>query len=334
MKYFAKLFFTVILLTSILGVTLYIIDPYDKFSHNYLHLKTKGVFDNRTNKFLYLKTHQNIYEAFILGSSRGMQLQPKIMQKYTGYKTFNYSVYTANPQDYLAMTRYIVQTQKPKLIWIHLDFFAFNKNMPTEPKLFKSPLKLYISHKTTPSSQADSSFIYFATHYYSYNAFWDAYIVVNKNLKGKIEKHFSQDGVNFPAVQTKKTYPLLNGYWDMEYKNYTISTERLKMLKEIKKLCEEHHIKLLISLSPVSYPHWQKIKNDPQLYAQIFKVKKDLCNIFGGFEDFFNENVKNYSTANFWMDSVHPSTLLGEQITTDMFAKQKSNLIKEDNCSN
>ncbi len=333
MKYFTKLFLTVILVTSILGVILYIIDPYDKFSHNYLHLKAKGVFDNRTNKFLYLKANKNIYEAFILGSSRGMQLQPKIVQKYTGYKTFNYSVFTANPQDYLAMTRYIIQTQKPKLIWIHLDFFALNKNMPTEPELFKSPLKQYVNNKNSSVSQSDSSFIYFATHYYSYNAFWDAYIVVDNNIKGKIEKHFSQDGVNFPAIQTKKTYPLLYSYWDHEYKNYTISAQRLEMLKEIKHLCEENHIKLLISLSPVSYLHWQKIKTDPQLYAQIPRVKKELCSIFGGFEDFFNDKTENYSDAKFWIDSVHPSTLMGEQITNDMFSNQKSSLVQDYTCT-
>lgn len=331
MNYFVKLFTTIILITIFFACIIYMVDPYDKLQHNMLNLKIKGVFDNRTNKFRDLDKNKNKYEAFILGSSRGMQLQPFIVQKATGLKTFNYSVFTANPQDYLAITRFIMQVQKPKLIWINLDFFALNKNMKTVQKLFNSPLKDYLIKVN--KKQDDSKFIYFITKYYSFDALKDSITVLKKNIKGDIKKHYKEDGENLTVYQDKLKYKILQEYWNKEYLNYEISQERLDMLKEIKRICEKNNIKLIVSLSPVSYPHLEKIKSDALLYEKSKEVKKELCHIFGTYIDFFNDDIFLYSQAKYWIDSVHPSTIMGKKITQEVFFNKDENFGKIIKCS-
>lgn len=328
MHYFLKLFFAFTVTTFFFASIIVLVDPYDKLGYDLLHLKIKGVFDNRTNKFRDLENHPGKYQAFILGSSRAMQLQPQIVEKATGYRTFNYSVFTANPEDYLAITRFIISTQKnPKLIWLHLDFYGLNKNMLTVQKLTNSPLKEYLTNNV--STTKESRLHYFITKYYSFDALRDSYIVLEKNIKKETKKHYKEDGENYPVYQKESTFKILDEYWEKEYLHYKISEKRVEMLRSIKKLCQENHIKLLVSLSPVSYPHWQKLQDSPLLMQQVSVVKQTLHTIFGNYNDFFSDNVKNVSESKYWMDSVHPATVLGELITQTMFSPRYDDLKKK-----
>lgn len=330
MKYILKLFITLLATTLLFASFIYIVDPYDKLNNNILNLKIKGVFDYRTNKFRDIDKNVNKYEAFILGSSRAMQLQPSIVEDHTGYKTYNYSAYTANAQDYLAMTKHILRTQKPKLIWIHLDFYSFNSNMKTMHELFSSPLNNYINEEVV---QKDSSKLdYFLTKYYSFEALRDTFIIVKKNITSTAQKHYKENGENYSVFQQASNYKLLEEYWDKEYKNYTIDSNRLSMLKEIKKLSEQNNIELLISLSPLSYSHFSKLQNDENLNAKVLQVKKELCSIFGSYRDFLNDDIKLYSQPSYWIDSVHPSTNMGKLLSNTMFTTQKKGFGEKVNC--
>lgn len=300
---------------AIIGLFNYIIDPYVKIGHNILHLKVQGVYDHRRNKFLYLDTQSNQmhYKAFILGSSRAMQLQPSIVEKATGYKTFNYSVYTATPEDYLSMTKHIIAKQDPKLIILHLDFYAFNKFMQPVPEFYNSPMFQYFTNV-----HQKHNYLYFPKSYLSSTALQDSFKVVDKNFHYKGEKLYPNNGANTPEYHNHDNYKLLTEYWDKEYKDFTISNERITYLKEIKRLCDLHNIKLLVSLSPVAYKHYKKIQTDKSLKQNIQPVKDELCKIFGQYIDFFTDSTIKFKDPKLWRDSVHPGTILGNILTKDI----------------
>lgn len=326
MTYFRKLFILTFILITIPILFIFLVDPYSLTKMNLLKFKEKGIFDYRTNKFYKIETVKG-YEAFIIGSSRATQLQPAIIKKTTGYATFNYSVLTGMPEDYLAITRHIIAKQHPQLIWLHLDFFALNKNMPVSSELYNSPLYNYLQKSNTVGNEKATSL----KIYFSYSALKDAFLVVKKNMHNKIEIHMRETGESLPNTNTlSPNVKLLESYWEHEYKNYAISEDRINDLKMIKQICEKNHIKLYVSLSPVHSSHFDKIQQTENLVHQIPLVKKELTQIFGCYHDFFNAEAHPYlSESSYWQDSVHPTTPLGKKITEIMassFVDQEQNL--------
>ena len=249
-----------------------------------------------------------------------MQIQSSIVEKETGYKTFNYAVYTATPEDYLAMTRHIIKTQNPKLIILHIDFYSLNESLQPTNQFFESPLFKYLN----TSDQKKSNFFFFPKSYLSFIALKDSIKIIEKNIKNKEKSVYLADGVSYPQYQKNKDYKLLDEYWQNEYKNFKISHNRLSYLQEIQNLCQENRIKLYVSLSPVSYNHYLKIQSATILKQGERSIKMELCKIFPSYVDFFNKNIKEYSTSRYWMDSVHPSTIMATLLTYDIMSNENN----------
>ena len=66
-------------------------------------------------------------EAFLFVISL-FDLGGKKLLEGKGYKTFNFSLVGLHLEEYFALFNLISQTQKAKIIYIHQDFWVFNKN--------------------------------------------------------------------------------------------------------------------------------------------------------------------------------------------------------------
>ena len=314
MHYFTKTFLTLITFLSIVFTFTFSIDPYNKLGINPWSLNFKGVFDYRTNKFHYLEQYSYKYQAYILGSSRAMQLQPNILIEKLNLKTYSYTVFTAMPEDYLAMTRQLVKF-RPKLIWIQLDFYGFNSSFPPPKSFFNSPLS-----KLTNQNSSKNHFN-IPVEYFSIHAFKDAIKVLKKNLKNEVPEKSPITGEGLRTNSNSKEVPLLKEYWNHEYENFHLSQQRFDDIKTIKKLCHENNITLLTSLSPMHIKHYQKVRQNHQLYKEYETFKEKIKEIFPNTIDYNTVQVRALTSGEYWMDSVHMSTKLGRLITYDFISK-------------
>jgi len=72
-------------------------------------------------------------DVLITGSSRSMKLSPQLVEKLTGERTFNASVFSGGPNDFLAMYRVIRQQGiHPQKVVLGLDVGSLGQdNQPT-----------------------------------------------------------------------------------------------------------------------------------------------------------------------------------------------------------
>ena len=74
--------------------------------------------------------------------------------------------------------------------------------------------------------------------------------------------------------------------------------------------------------------HLIKILQNKHLKKVFFEFKKIIIEIFGKAYDFNNFSVKKYSENKYWYDSVHPTELLSDIMTRNIFViKNKKNIV-------
>lgn len=315
MKYFKKVFLFSILLYVSFYVFNISVDPYDKFNINYWNLKTKAVSSYRDNKFYQIDATQKKYDLFIIGSSRVQRFDPEYIESITGLKTFNYGVNNSKPEDLLAITRHIIDKQKPKYIFLQMDFYNLNENIPTDKRLENSPLKDYLS--STFSKDNEKLFFYYEKSYTTFESIKDSVKVIFKNYIGNPEITHKNNGM-FVRKELSEDIKLAEAYFKNEYKEYTFSQNRVLYFKEIRKLCKDNNIELIVSISPINEEHYNKIKDIPSLFARLIEFKQYAVDIFGKVYDFNNPCAFKYQYP-YWNDSVHPSEELSKEMTDIIF---------------
>jgi hypothetical protein len=94
-------------------------------------------------------------DVLIMGSSRSMKLSPQLVQQLTGDRTFNASVFSGGPNDFLAMYRVIRQQGiHPKEIVLGLDVgFLGKDNQPTDDFLSNLTLTSALEGTTPNAAQ-------------------------------------------------------------------------------------------------------------------------------------------------------------------------------------
>ncbi len=276
---------------------IFAIDPYDRYGINVFGFETKAVAMARENKFYMLENAKKNYEAFIIGSSSAHRYSTKIVKELTGLETFNYAVQHTTPEDYLAITNHILSKYNPKLFIISLDLYLLNENFPTDTRFYTSPLKNYLSTKSAaPKSEFD-------LNYLTLEAIRDSLKVIYVNLKKSARHIYLADG-NYNENESATGKVKVTQF---SYSNYVFSKKRIEILKQIKSLCMSKNIKLVVFTSPLSLEHYQKIISQPDLKLVLDNFKETIQTIFGNFHDFLKEDLKNYDTTEYFLDSTHPS---------------------------
>ncbi len=312
-------FLKVIIFSVAIAITIYLfiisVDPYDKYNINFWNLETKAVKSIRKNRFYTLENAKERYNMFILGSSRVNRFDPQIAQKYFGYKTFNYGVFNAMPEDYLAILNHILSKQSPKVIILHTDFYMLNKNIPIDKRLVNSPLADYIDKKVV-SNIKESSFYLLDKNYMTLDALIDSIITLYKNVIISLNK---DSDTSHKTNKQKRINPILiKELFDFEYKDYQFDEKRIGYLKRISKICRDNNIELIVSISPVSKEHLKKIIQDKRLYEKFIAYKKILVDIFHTIYDFNNISTFDFDNS-YWQDSIHPTKKLADIILKEIF---------------
>ncbi len=88
--FLTKLFWVVLAIFILFYSLIALVDPYQQFGFNQFNRDSMPV--QRIEKAQFLEKNNNEYEFFIIGSSVASNFEPEIIEKLTGYKTFNFSL--------------------------------------------------------------------------------------------------------------------------------------------------------------------------------------------------------------------------------------------------
>ncbi len=79
-------------------------------------------------------------QAFVLGSSRSMQISPRRVRGRTGFVTFNAAVDSARAEDYFVLLRYFRDHGvRPRLLLVGADVESFHDHLPADERLLQIP---------------------------------------------------------------------------------------------------------------------------------------------------------------------------------------------------
>lgn len=323
MRFHTKLFLFSFILSCSAYIFILSVDPYDKFQLNPWKLKTKAVASYRDNKFYQIDNTNTKYDMFILGSSRVQRFNPDLFEEITGYQTFNYGVNNAKPEDLLAITKHIVSKQEPKVIFLQLDFYNLNKNIPMDHRLRKSPLKSYLEKSFVAT---DTPTFPFEKSYFTFEALNDSVKTIIKNKTGKFKITHKLNGMKVKE-EPKKIIKFAHEYFTNEYKNYDIDKVRINYLKNIKTICDENDIKLIVSISPMNKEHLSKVLSDENIRTNFLYYKQIVVDIYGEVLDFNTIAASLYEYPYWQDDSVHPSEHFSKLMTKIIL--QDKNIIEK-----
>jgi hypothetical protein len=323
------LFFSGYLTLHILTIS---IDPYQLGGINFVNKYAGGHFD-RFGKPLSLDKMGDDFKMFIIGSSRSRNFKPVMVEKLSEKKTYNYSLINGSLEDYIAAFNHIVQTQKPEIIYLQLDFYTFNETHSTRSSILNTPLEKYLSPfvDLERGATSDNVPLFFDTTYFSLAALIDAYKCLNLFLENRKKEVplgdfivqppdvLHKDGISSSSNAENEKVRVLNHYFSLPnnnnypYYNFGIDERQVSQsLGFIKRMAEENKVKLIIALSPVNKEHLEVLFSDPKLTKYWFRVKKILVRSFPSYYDFNNCSVDAFRGPKFWLDSVHMTPKLAE----------------------
>ncbi|NQY10456.1 MAG: hypothetical protein HRT71_13205 [Flavobacteriales bacterium] len=84
-------------------------------------------FNARIAKLRYVENMDVKPDAFVLGTSNTMRFLPDTLNHYLGHDFYNFGVYKCTAEDYLCITKCLVEDVgcKPKMMFIGLDQLSF-----------------------------------------------------------------------------------------------------------------------------------------------------------------------------------------------------------------
>ncbi|MGE3610894.1 MAG: hypothetical protein AB7I27_14990 [Bacteriovoracaceae bacterium] len=316
MNFIRVFFLTIFILITLLLGLVYSIDPYDKYGINLFGFNTKAVAMARENKFNMVEHSKKEYQAFVIGSSAAHRLHTTDVEQFIHLKTFNYSLQHTMPEDYLAIVRHILERYHPKMILLQMDFYTLNKNFLADTRFFTSPLYPYFNNKNSP--RPERSFIDF--DYFTLKAISDSFKVIWVNNFGKARHLYLEDG-NYQAEKAYHGPIKINQF---QYTNYEFDQNRINYLKEIKRLCDERNIKLVVWTTPYSFNHLEKIEQESGLGKKHLEFKQVLAQIFGTIYDFSTPEIREFSNDKYFRDSTHPTRELFKLMLSKIFHPEES----------
>ena len=321
--YIPLLLIGALLIFSLLPILNYSIDPW-RVLHNDHENSYTGISANKSFlKVGYLLDNKNRYDTLFMGSSRSGYLDAGLVSKQAynmkynfgvgGMHLHNLKILLANKISiknlWLGVNDYIIwkdpkdhesdyqrKTYKNDFIG-KLDFYSFyllKKIDNRDMRIFKDEVTLTKSYEITDPDRT------------------------NLKTARDREKNIMND-TDFWIKKMQKYRIILLGYDDNKYRINPAVNE----IKEIKKLCDEHHIKLTVFMYPSFYKTYLWYNQ-----SKIEEFKRKLSSVVD-FHDFYALNHIAFNELN-WIDTSHFTLSVGnyiiENIQKNTFLVTKKNV--------
>ncbi len=275
--------------------------------------KYKPIVHERSEKYNLIFNQKNIYQydCIILGSSRVMSIVPSVNN--VTKSCYNFGVHTANnPEKLFILQEWLKHGQLKEVYlgnelhnihpWMHpLEFDARRFIQGSEGNDL-SYSTLQISFKVLQNVFFKRPQTYFKADGSIYH-FQDEQNIRNKTFN-HTKSHFktiSIDAIEGNFVQHPFVY----------------EEKSLEPLRQIKALCDQHHIKLYPFITPTYYESQVQMKSHPNLINATQRFHHDLLTIFGEVYDFDIDTLENRNPVNFY-DTVHYRPIIGNLMINRM----------------
>lgn len=312
----------VILIISVFSFN-FLIDPYSMTAYNLLEIPNKFSRDDRKEKVAKLYTEPR-YDNMLMGSSHVYNINPLMLQKYLGGRSYNAGVGTALVEDHLGFLLYLKRINKlPKNIIIGLDFYTFNQNVETN-KYFLVNDELNFLQKKAESDLYFSKFL-------SIDALRASYKTLSNFVQESKDKpRFDENGAYYNASKIFTYYPdtiehlkfedklVFEGYNTVKTIKYDIiSKNRLQYIKDIISLSLQNNINYTFYITPLSGQLLSSIENDSKLFASFKQFKTELS-YTTGYYDFLTHNQINDNRF-YFADTMHGRSYTGNLVLARIF---------------
>lgn len=319
---------TTIFLAVILAAAI-LVDPYGIFG---LRLVEPLVLTNRDEKLSFLRAMDPPPAAIALGSSRVFLLDPDRIERLTGLRAFNASVSYARPEEYLAMTRYIVEDLgiKPKLIIIGANVGELNHD-PIDPQtITNSKLRRYL-----PISKKEQMATMFAVLKERFNPAMvrDIFVALFYRARG-----YPEDRVSFLPNGRQDFDPALSSDHEKIARRIPsavrlfageteLSTERKRYFRDFVEFAKKHNIEVRIAILPMPPIFVDVIEKETHyraLYEEFATFLKDVASGHANLRIFDTTSFESYEGDPWgFNDPTHPNADTIDRITDLMLADYK-----------
>lgn len=311
-KKFLSIFFILALL--ILGTNAAINYKYDLY----------GIFDKDFSKYRYCYVNERYakidyllhegkgkYDTFIFGSSRSKGLNPKTFSN----TTYNLAYSAGVPNDYVRDLKTLVSNGIiPKTIYIGIDDFSY-KRLPEEvhgninfigygsySDNIKYKLALLFRKPTNDTVR------------YIFGRLNEPKCMYKIDIDGSIVGEYKEQKIDWNKYVNDERFSKPTFYPE---KNKRIK-ETVAELMEIKSICDNNHIKLVLFMTPT---HITTYLSDDIRNLNEFKYA--LTNI----GDFYDFSIINFYTTNnyFWGETSHASAMFEEMVANVLSGREEEN---------
>ena len=222
------------------------------------------IADHRPEKAYLLATRAPKPEALILGSSRAMKIEPALVERYTGLRTFNAAVFYGYAEDDYALLRYAVERAgiKPRLVIVGLEWATFSPDPRNEYLTRPNQLSEFLPGKpvglryaelagaaiswpeTSLSLQAIDKFVLQRTPpELQLHIEPDGYLVRDVDERAKANGSFQLD---HQMLYSRKLY-------QQRLRSFAFSPERVRYFQELLQYCRDRHIRVMVFATPVHH---------------------------------------------------------------------------------
>lgn len=273
-------------------------------------------------------------KMIFLGSSRtefGLDPSHPILQEFQ--PAYNLAIPSANMYEVRRYLEHAIANNQLQQVVLGIDFFMFNTFLENTPDFDDNRLE---KNKITIQDTINSI--------YSIDVLLASLQTVRHNIKKPNGlDYFYPNGTrtenrdiifgNQPMIQIVKTGLQENTFLRKQntQKKYQISTNYLKELQNIVKLCDEHNINLKIIISPSHATHWESIRVGG-FWPLFEQWKRELVKIypiwdFSGYNKITTEPISNDMKN--YLDSSHYRKEVGALVLNRIF-QYNENTVPED----
>ena len=343
-KKWIKIWFVFVFMIPVLGIFNYLVDPYG-FNH---FVTIEGInSEKNSNTTLTTRFKSNVLEegnitTIMLGTSKMGVMNPEVVDKYLGGKTFNLAYPGSVAEIHNKLFFYALKYNHIKNLVYAIDLMSFNKSRTLKydfQEFYELEGKIT---KKKPISNYDL--------YFNFDTLKKSILLLYKNMRGErdtkiiysrngMRKHFNYiEALDHGTYQWKKeVYKEMRHYYlpDGIYKKYQFSTSYLESFREIILFCKKNNIKVWVYVPPTYIDFFSALV--PAGYYDAFELfKRELVKITD-FTDFSGNNTFNRNINNYW-DGVHLREEFTETIMSDLFnepfkkgSKKFGIFVREDN---
>lgn len=299
-KFILKVVIYLLIIASVSIIPAYLIDPYNVFHWD--EIRDNGVEPNKNYiKTKYIVNNPELFESYILGSSRVSSVHP---EKISDEKVYNMTYSRAVPAENLETIKTLLNNNvKIKNVYIGVDSWSYT----LDPQV----------HLGTGLNSSYSYLQDYGSFLAIYTNPWTVFsslktILGNNHTWGGFDTFYTAGwDIDYDAVST---YDFNNAKASM---GGTYMLEKtLEDIREIKSFCDDNNIGLVVWVNPL-----YKITYEESLKKDFYKFLEGLAEI----TDYYNFSGLNDITLNSdnYVDSSHYRAEVGDMIINVVWNKEK-----------